>query len=87
LGQIRHADVQEAIRSIGARSLAASVPVGIVAGNAEDAQRYLEWGFTFMTVGSDIALFRGAVEHVSNSIRNLCSRLGRSELVAATAEK
>jgi 2-dehydro-3-deoxyglucarate aldolase len=87
LGQIRHADVQQAIRSIGARSLACGVPAGIVAGNAEDAERYLDWGFTFMTVGSDIALFRGAVEHVSNSIRNLASRSGRSELVAATAEK
>lgn len=71
LGQIRHADVQNAIRSIGEKATAAGVPAGIVAGNAEDAERYLTWGFTFMTVGSDIALFRGAVEQASKSIRNL----------------
>ena len=71
LGQIRHADVQNAIRSIGEKATAAGVPAGIVAGNAEDAERYLTWGFTFMTVASDIALFRDAVEQASNSIRNL----------------
>ena len=71
LGQIRHADVQNAIRGIGEKATAAGVPAGIVAGNVEDAQRYLSWGFTFMTVASDIALFRGAVEQASNSIRNL----------------
>ena len=62
LGQIRHADVQNAIRGIGEEATAAGVPAGIVAGNVDDAQRYLTWGFTFMTVASDIALFRGAVE-------------------------
>lgn len=87
LGQIRHADVQSAICSIGTEARAVGIPAGIVAGNAEDAQRYLDWGFTFMTVASDIALFRGAVEQASNSIRNLASLSQRSKTVAATAEK
>ena len=87
LGDIRHTDVQSAIRSIGAKALAAGAPAGIVAGNAEDAERYLDWGFNFMTVASDIALFRGAVEQASNSIRNLASPSRRSKPVAATAEK
>lgn len=71
LGQVRHREVQDAIRSIGEKAAAAGIPAGIVAGNAEDAARYLGWGFTFMTVASDIALFRGAVEQTSNAIRKL----------------
>lgn len=71
LGQIRHPDVQDAIRSVGEKAGAAGIPAGIVAGNAEDAARYLDWGFSFMTVASDIALFRGAVEETSSSIRKL----------------
>lgn len=71
LGQIRHPDVQNAIRLIGEKADAACIPAGIVAGNVEDAARYLDWGFTFLTVASDIALFRAAVEQTSTSIRKL----------------
>jgi 2-keto-3-deoxy-L-rhamnonate aldolase RhmA len=71
IGQIRHADVQDAIRLIGEKSRRTGIPAGIVAGHAEDAERYLGWGFTFMTVGSDVALFRNAVQQNSNSIRSL----------------
>ena len=87
LGQIRHANVQNAIRSIGEKATAAGVPAGIVAGNAEDAERYLAWGFTFMTVGSDIALFRGAVEQASNSIRNLVQPRVDATVWPASAER
>ena len=87
LGQIRHADVQKAIRSIGEKATAAGVPAGIVAGNAEDAERYLTWGFTFMTVGSDIALFRGAVEQASKSIRNLVQPRVDTTVWPASAER
>lgn len=71
LGQIRHPDVQDAIRLIGERARGSNIPAGIVAGNTEDAARYLGWGFTFMTVASDIALFRGAVEQTAASVRKL----------------
>ncbi len=71
LGQTRHPDVQNAIRLIGEKAGAVGIPAGIVAGNTEDAARYLDWGFSFMTVSSDIALFRGAVEQTSSSIRKL----------------
>jgi 2-dehydro-3-deoxyglucarate aldolase len=87
LGQIRHEDVQNAIRSIGERATAVGVPAGIVAGNAEDAERYLAWGFTFMTVGSDIALFRGAVEQASNLIRNLVQPRVDKTVWPASAER
>lgn len=71
LGQIRHADVQDAIRTIGRLARQADIPAGIVCGNADDAQRYMGWGFTFMTVGSDVALFRGAIQNNSNAIAPL----------------
>ena len=54
--------MQAAIRKIGQLAANAGMPAGIVAGNAIDAKRYLDWGFSFMTVASDVALFRGAVQ-------------------------
>lgn len=71
LGQIQHDDVQGAIREVGRAAKRAGIPAGIVAGNAADAERYMGWGFTFMTVGSDIALFRSAVQNNSNAIAPL----------------
>lgn len=74
LGQIRHDDVQAAIRKIGEVATNARVPAGIVAGNAADAERYQDWGFTFMTVASDVALFRSAVQANFESIGPLRKR-------------
>ncbi len=71
LGEIRHDDVQAAIRTIAQRAKMARIPAGIVAGNAEDAKRYLSWGYTFMTVASDVGLFRGAVQSNFDSISQL----------------
>jgi 2-keto-3-deoxy-L-rhamnonate aldolase RhmA len=76
IGQIRSAEVQETIQSIGDKARRIGIPVGIVAGNTEDAKRYLEWGFSFMTVGSDVALFRGAILQASSSIKALVSAQG-----------
>ncbi len=74
LGQVSHVDVQEAVRKIGQLAASARVPAGVIAGNAADAQRYLDWGFTFMTVASDVALFRGAVQANFDSLAALRRR-------------
>jgi 2-keto-3-deoxy-L-rhamnonate aldolase RhmA len=73
LGQVRHAEVQDAIRTIGEEARQADVPAGIVAGNAEDAARYLGWGFSFMPIGSDVAVFRNAVQQSLNSHKSLAA--------------
>jgi 2-dehydro-3-deoxyglucarate aldolase len=60
LGNANHPEVQDAIRHIFARAHAAGKAAGILAGVEEDARRYLDWGATFVAVGSDLGLFRAA---------------------------
>jgi 2-dehydro-3-deoxyglucarate aldolase len=60
LGNANHPDVQEAIMHVFRRARAAGKAAGILAGVEADARRYLEWGATFVAVGSDLGLFRAA---------------------------
>ena len=62
LGNANHPQVQDAIRHIFARAAAAKKPTGILAPVEADARRYLEWGATFVAVGSDLGVFRGATQ-------------------------
>jgi 2-dehydro-3-deoxyglucarate aldolase len=62
LGNAGHAEVQAAIRHVFARTGAAGKPSGILAPVEADARRYLEWGATFVAVGSDLGLFRAATQ-------------------------
>jgi 4-hydroxy-2-oxoheptanedioate aldolase len=56
-----HADVQAAIADSCSRIRAAGKPAGILASKPDDPARYLEMGFTFVAVGSDVGvLARGA---------------------------
>ena len=45
-----------------ARAKKAGKPIGILAPVEEDARRYLEMGFTYVAVGSDIGVLRSAAE-------------------------
>jgi 2-dehydro-3-deoxyglucarate aldolase len=62
LGNAGHPQVQEAIRHVFAGAAAAGKSSGILALVEADARRYLEWGATFVAVGSDLGLFRGATQ-------------------------
>lgn len=62
LGNAGHPEVQEAIRLVFARAAAAGKPSGILAPIEADARRYLDWGATFVAVGSDLGLFRAATQ-------------------------
>ena len=42
---------------------------GILAGVEADARRYLDWGATFVAVGSDLGLFRAASQALSDRFR------------------
>ena len=53
LGDPGHPEVQLAIRSAGQRLTALGKPAGILAGRQEEAWRYLDWGYSFVAVGSD----------------------------------
>lgn len=70
LGQPGHPDVQAAIRDAGARLRAIGKPAGILAGNEADARRYMEWGYAFVAVGSDIGLLARASDALAKAFQD-----------------
>lgn len=62
LGNAGHPDVQAAIHHIFARAKEHGKPSGILAPVEADARRYLEWGATFVAVGSDLGVFRAGTQ-------------------------
>lgn len=61
-GNPNHADVQAAMKRIFDVARAHGKPVGTLAPVEADARRYLELGATFVAVGSDLGVFRGATQ-------------------------
>lgn len=62
LGDPAHPEVQAAIKHIFERARAGGKPAGTLAPAEADARRYMEWGATFVAVGSDLGLFRAATQ-------------------------
>ncbi|ARA75227.1 alpha-dehydro-beta-deoxy-D-glucarate aldolase [Pectobacterium brasiliense] len=69
LGQPNHPDVQKAIRHIFDRTAVHNKPCGILAPVEADARRYLEWGASFVAVGSDLGVFRSATQALSDKYK------------------
>jgi 4-hydroxy-2-oxoheptanedioate aldolase len=69
LGNSAHPHVQTAIRQAAERCRAAAKPAGILTPSEDEARRYLEWGFTFVAVGSDIGVLRKAADALSARFR------------------
>lgn len=66
LGQPNHPEVQKVIQDIFAAAKRHGKACGILAPLEADARRYLEWGATFVGVGSDLGVFRGASQALAN---------------------
>jgi 2-dehydro-3-deoxyglucarate aldolase len=62
LGNAGHPEVQAAIKSVFEAAKAQGKPSGILAPAEADARRYLDMGATFVAVGSDLGVFRGATQ-------------------------
>ncbi|MHA6498309.1 aldolase/citrate lyase family protein, partial [Escherichia coli] len=69
LGNASHPDVQKAIQHIFNRASAHGKPSGILAPVEADARRYLEWGATFVAVGSDLGVFRSATQKLADTFK------------------
>lgn len=54
LGDFMHADVQRALESAAKACDKAGIPSGCLAGNPATAQRYLDYGYTWMAMSSDL---------------------------------
>ena len=57
-GNPAHAVVQTALRDAVTRLKAVGKPAGILTSNQDEARRYIDWGYTFVAVGSDINVLR-----------------------------
>ena len=69
LGNASHPEVQKTIQHIFARAKAHGKPCGILAPVEADARRYLEWGATFVAVGSDLGVFRSATQKLADAFK------------------
>lgn len=69
LGQPAHPEVLKVIKHIFERASAAGKPSGILAPVEADARRYLEWGATFVAVGSDVGMFRNASQALCDKFK------------------
>jgi 2-dehydro-3-deoxyglucarate aldolase len=61
--------VQQAIRHVVETSRKLGKAAGTLAPARDDALRYLEWGFSFVAVGSDIGLFRQGAARLLEGFR------------------
>jgi 4-hydroxy-2-oxoheptanedioate aldolase len=56
IGNWGHPDVQAALEDAVKRLKKIGKPAGILTPNEEEAKRFIQWGYTFVAVGSDIGL-------------------------------
>lgn len=61
--------VQSEMKSLAQRILALNKPVGILAADENEAQRYRDWGVTFVGVGSDQGFIKRASAQVLKALR------------------
>ena len=69
IGQPGHPEVQKAIKYVFDRAKAHGKASGILAPNENDARRYIEWGATFVAVGSDLGVFRSATQALCDKFK------------------
>jgi len=62
LGDQQHPVVQAAIKDAAARLKALGKAAGILTPVEADAKRYIDWGYTFVAVGSDLGLLAKAAD-------------------------
>lgn len=61
IGNPQHPRVQKAIQDAAQRLAAVGKPSGILTFNDREAQKYIEWGYSFIAAGSELGLLaRGA---------------------------
>ena len=61
--------MQEAIHDAVKRLKAVGKPAGILTGNEEEIRRYIDWGYLFVAVGSDIGLLAKASDTLAKKFK------------------
>ena len=70
LGNPAHAEVQEAIHDAVKRLKAVGKPAGILTGNEEEIRRYIDWGYLFVAVGSDVGLLAKGADTLAKKFKS-----------------
>jgi 2-dehydro-3-deoxyglucarate aldolase len=79
LGQPGHPRVQEAIAHVLASARKTSVTAGLVARDAEDANRRFAEGFQFVAIGHDVGL-------LSATCRTICNKVERQAVLSGSKD-
>lgn len=69
IGNITHPDVQALIQNAAKAARAAGKPVGIVGPNPDMVRRFLDYGYDFAAVASDIAMMTGRASDWLGTLR------------------
>ncbi|HZL30534.1 MAG TPA: aldolase/citrate lyase family protein [Pseudolabrys sp.] len=70
LGNPAHADVQAAIKDAVTQLKAVGKPAGILTGNEDEIRRYIDWGYTFVAVGSDVGLLAKSADTLAKKFKS-----------------
>jgi 4-hydroxy-2-oxoheptanedioate aldolase len=70
IGKPGHPDVQKALEEAVRRLTAAGKPAGILTGNHDEARRYIDWGYTFVAVGSDVGLLSRGADQLAKAFKS-----------------
>jgi 4-hydroxy-2-oxoheptanedioate aldolase len=76
LANTSHPEVQAAIADGCARCRAAGKPAGILTPDPDEAARYLELGFTFVAIGSDVGILSKGAEKLAAQCKQRLVALG-----------
>jgi 4-hydroxy-2-oxoheptanedioate aldolase len=70
IGNPGHPEVQDAIKSAVDRLTKLGKPAGILTPNEAEARRYIEWGYTFVAVGSDLGIMAKGADALARSFKS-----------------
>jgi 4-hydroxy-2-oxoheptanedioate aldolase len=69
VGNPQHPEMQGVLQDAVRRLKAVGKPAGILTGNEDEARRYIDWGYTFVAVGTDVALLARGADGLAKKFR------------------
>lgn len=69
VGNPQHPEVQAALEDAVRRLTAIGKPAGILTANEDEARRYIDWGYLFVAVGSDLGLLARGADTLAKKFR------------------
>lgn len=71
VGNPQHEAVQAAIKDAGARLGGVGKPAGILSFTVDEARQYIDWGFSFVAVGSDLSLLAKGADGLAARFKDI----------------